>query len=342
MSKTIKFNLICDGKPIRTIENLKNNFCVEDILHYYKSKLLHRWLDVRGFTREYQEVNAITTDDSLEIVKELIRIFGIETDEKKIEENVYALQYLDEQRARYEVYEKESYHVTTIVTDYITGYSKLVGRICANPNDIAIVKASIAEIMRQYYWIFVLNYRELFWHLQRISVLAIMCLLANERARRFYLPQEDREIAIEQSDAENENSSLHDALSLLENWQFTSSEVETDTQSPTRKYAGSSNNRIQRGIYGRICQIVHAADFKEEMGENLMVYSGETEGYWKDLEAKGTRYMVIDMGNGDFVRAAGQMGGDLSSEDVRDKFVIIDGIDYKSNYDTHELLYMEV
>lgn len=36
MAKTIKFNLICDGDPVRTIENLQNHFSVEDLLDYYE------------------------------------------------------------------------------------------------------------------------------------------------------------------------------------------------------------------------------------------------------------------------------------------------------------------
>ena len=29
VAKTIKFNLICDKKPVRTIEGLQNKFCIE-------------------------------------------------------------------------------------------------------------------------------------------------------------------------------------------------------------------------------------------------------------------------------------------------------------------------
>ena len=39
MAKTIKFNLICDDKPVRTIEDLQNNFSIEDVLEYYNNKL---------------------------------------------------------------------------------------------------------------------------------------------------------------------------------------------------------------------------------------------------------------------------------------------------------------
>ena len=52
MAKTIKFNLVCDGNSVRTLEDLKNNFSIEDVLEYYKSGLLLRWLNVRGFEEE--------------------------------------------------------------------------------------------------------------------------------------------------------------------------------------------------------------------------------------------------------------------------------------------------
>ena len=67
-----------------------------------------------------------------------------------------------------------------------------------------------------------------------------------------------------------------------------------------------------------------------------------TDGYWKDLEPKGKKYMIISMGTGDFVRSAGVQGGDLSSSDIENNFVIVDGIDYKSNSEFRELTYMEV
>ena len=81
---------------------------------------------------------------------------------------------------------------------------------------------------------------------------------------------------------------------------------------------------------------------KNVLGDNLLSFSGITDGYWKDLEPKDKKYMIISMGNGDFVRSAGVSGGDLSYEDVSNKFLIVNGIDYKSNYATHQLLYMEV
>ena len=55
MAKTIKFSLICDGNPVRTLEDLKNNFSIEDIITYFNNKLLHRWLSVRGYNVELEK-----------------------------------------------------------------------------------------------------------------------------------------------------------------------------------------------------------------------------------------------------------------------------------------------
>lgn len=60
MAKTIKFNLICDNTPVRTIEDLQNNFSIEDVLDYYRNGLLCRWLKVRGYEEELKKVEEIS------------------------------------------------------------------------------------------------------------------------------------------------------------------------------------------------------------------------------------------------------------------------------------------
>ena len=52
--------------------------------------------------------------------------------------------------------------------------------------------------------------------------------------------------------------------------------------------------------------------------------------------------MVIRMVNGNFIRNAGVFGEELSFNDVKEKYLILDGIDYKSNNSLHKLFYMEV
>ena len=292
MAKTIKFNLICDEKPIRTIEDLQNNFSIEDVLTYYNNKLLHRWLSVRGYDAELKAVSAITTDDSIEIIKELIHIFNVETDEKKVEESIYMFQYQEERRQTYEIYKIENYNVVNIIEDYEHDYLQLVRGILINPNDVSLIKANIAEMVSNYDWVFELNHRELFWNLMKRSPLGVMCLLMNEESRKYYLPGGD--------------------------------------------------NEDKKRMFQAICNLIEQSDFEKLLRGNLITFSGMTDGYWKDLEPKGKKFMIVSMEIGDFVRSAGKSGGDLTGSDIKNAFVILDGIDYKSNYSSHKLRYMEV
>lgn len=305
MAKTIKFNLICDNKPIRTIEDLHNNFSIEDVLAYYNNQLLHRWLEVRDYKEELEKVRAITLDKPVEVVKELIKIFRVISDDKKIEEGVYILEYLEERKELCSIYEKENYKTKSIIEDYETGYWQLVDGIQENPQDVAIIKANISAMVSDYAWILKLNHRNLFYVLKDKSSLAIMCLLMNEHSRKYYLP------------------------------------IETKNEDETVTY-DTESNKDKAAMFQCICSMIKTSDFKTQLGENLVTFAGVTDDYWKDLEPKGKNYMIINMGSGDFVRSAGLSGGDLSSTDIENKFVIVDGIDYKSNSSSRQLLYMEV
>lgn len=319
MAKTIKFNLICDDKPVRTIEDLQENFSIEDVLKYYQNGLLLRWLEVRGYEAEYKKVSEIREIEALEIVKELIKIFDIEADEKKVEEGVYMLQFIEERKELCEAYKQDSFKAQGIIDDYQTGFNQLIDGIIENPNDVARIKANIAELMSGYKWAMDLNHRQLFWKLKELSPLAIMCFLMNYEARKYYLPRK----------VIPEFRSIVANIFKKKNY---STAVSYDIE----------NNADKRNMYNAICSMVESSDFVSRLGDNLHIFAGVTDGYWKDLETKGKKYMIISMGFGDYVRSAGLQGGDLASTDIKNKFVIVDGIDYKSNSSDRQLLYMEV
>lgn len=304
MAKTIKFNLICDGKPVRTIEDLQNHFCIEDVLDYYNNQLLHRWLSVRGYHKELSDVSAITSTDSLEIIRELIRIFDIASDKDKVEECIYGLRYQQERKERNTIYEQQNSNVQQIVADYYAGYHQLVDEILENPNDAALIKANIAEIVTNYKYAFCLDYKRLLYDFRENAPLAVMCFLMNEVSRSFYIIDEVC------------NADCSTTIVI--------------------------NDFYDEGIYRDICSLTVRSDFQRKLGDCLKTFSGVTDGYWKDLEPKERKYMIISMEEGDYVRSSGRIGGDLSCKDIKNKFVIVDGIDYKSNSSNHKLRYMEV
>lgn len=308
MAKTIKFNLICDGKPVRTLEDLKNNFSIEDVLGFYHNQLLQRWLLVRGYESELIKVEGIQETDTLEIVKALVSIFEINIDPISIELNTYILKYKQEKEILLDEYKNAEYKVNLILDDYFAGYNQLVLWIVDNKDNIAVVKAAINEINNKYSEIYEVDYRNIFYTFLKHAPLAIFVMLTHERMRRKYL-----------------YSALYDDFDQNIGGNIVTMSDDAAT------------------MYYEIVELCNNEKLlASELGNNLRVYSGVTEGYWKDVETNDKKYIILSMQDGNFVRSTGVAGGDLRKSDTNGKFVILDGIDYKSNNAYHKLLYMEV
>lgn len=305
MAKTIKFNLICDNKPIRTIEDLRENFSIEDVLEYYNNGLLQRWLLVRGYDEYLREVKNINSKKNMEIIKKLIKIFNISFDEKEIEKSVYILEFLEYRKELLSIYECQNYKIKSIFDSYRNEYNNLIKEIIDNFDDISKIKANISEIVHNYQWILELDHRKLFYIFKEKAPLAIFCLLMNDGVRKYYLPTEIND--------ENGNTKLDISI-----------------------------NSDKKEMFGLLSIMTQNLSATASLRDNILHFAGDTDSYWKDLETKGKKYMIISMGEGDNVRSAGKADELLSSADIRNKFVILDGIDYRSNSNYRTLYYMEV
>lgn len=294
MAKTIKFNLILDGNPVRNIDDLKNNFSIEDILETYNNGLLKKWLSVRGYNKYLDDINSIEADDNAKQIQALIKIFEIECDDNKIKEGLAIIDYINERKLLFDEYSKANYESKKIIDDYHAGYDSIISEIIENKDDMPKIKANIKEIEENYMGLFNFNYRDLYNTLIDMAPLAIFAILMNAKMRSYLIS--------------DENSS------------YNTKEIYSNIKSFL-----TSNTKL-----------------KEKLGEELKVFKGNTEAYWKDIEPKDKTIMIISMEYGNFVRSAGTFGEELSNTSVNNMFLLLDGIDYKSNNASNELLYMEV
>ena len=85
MAKIPKFNLIIDGELVRDIDQLQDNFCVEDMLDHFKKQRLQKWLKCRGFDEYLAKVEAIEAASDLEIIKQLMEIFDLQFVQSDVE-----------------------------------------------------------------------------------------------------------------------------------------------------------------------------------------------------------------------------------------------------------------
>ena len=214
MAKTIKFNLILDNVPVRDIDGLRENFSIEDILSYYSNKILHRWLEVRGYHEELAEVNAIPVNsDTYTIISSLIQIFRIEADPNKIREGISILTYLVEHRICNLEYAQNQADRKTVIEDYHAGYDILIEHMLANKNDMSVLKADAREIEENYYELFKLDCRRLYFYLSTRARKAIFALLTRPCFRKHWI--EDTAVTEVRNDIRSNLTELNLMKSLL-------------------------------------------------------------------------------------------------------------------------------
>lgn len=295
MSKTIKFNLVVDNKPIRTVEDLQQNFSIEDVLKYYDNGLLQRWLQVRSYDSYLNKVKEISSDSMIDVIKQLIKIFEVELEDEKIEESIQIIKYLYERQLELSEFSEKNLKMKSLIDDYHQGYEALINSIIDNKDNFGKIKADVKEIENKYIGLFDLNYYELFHQLLEEAPLAIFAIIMNKNLRNYFLCEKD------------------------------------DSKEGTFK------------VYEKITKLIlNINSYRESLGDSLKSFAGATEAYWKDIEPSNKRFMILKIQNGNYVRNSGRVGEELGYSDIKDKFIIIDGLDYKSNNSSHELLYMEV
>lgn len=192
MAKTIKFNLILDNYPVRNLEGLQEHFSIEDMLKYFENGLLLRWLDVRGYEKQYALVEAINKSlNRKEIVIDLVKIFDVvEMDVADIEKAIGILTYLEEGKELNAIYKENAFAKENIIDDYHSGYAELIMHMEENRENMAILKADVIQMEREYFGLFELNYYELYFRLLETAPKAIFAILTRNIFRKFWIGEE--------------------------------------------------------------------------------------------------------------------------------------------------------
>lgn len=216
MAKTIKFYMICDDHPVRTIDDLREHFGMEDVLDYYRRGILQRWLKVRGYEAELEAVKQIDSTDDSEALTKLIQIFDVEKDPAEIAEFIEILKYNEEkakaaeekkkkeeeEKARAAIEKTENVEEernnaeeqkmnkdgqnANAVRD-MNQYLRLVDTILENSTNKAVIKSAVKEIAEKYRHVFEQDYVNLFYLLYECAPMAIFVMLSFDVMREKYL-----------------------------------------------------------------------------------------------------------------------------------------------------------
>lgn len=82
----VNFDLYCDGCLIRNLDDLRENFNVDEIYEYYSSGVLVAWLRMRNYEREYILIEKIKPNDSQDvIISKICSALGVKLTQNKFE-----------------------------------------------------------------------------------------------------------------------------------------------------------------------------------------------------------------------------------------------------------------
>lgn len=400
MAKTIKFSLILDNTPVRDLDGVRENFNIDDILRYYKSGLLQKWLAVRGFTDTLSKIKDISGESDLEISKELVKIFEMEIEGIKLEESLYSIQFHEEFQNKVNDYAKNNVNRKAIIKDYHQGYYRVLTGMLEEPDNIALIKSSVAQIAKNYFWIFKFHLPSLYDEFFEKVPLSLFVSFMNPTLRRLVLGSDMMAERIENlTNKINPNTAKMlsegflkhpDILSIksiqhkadtnrkwqklltpekkclildlthrddvmvshsepsLRSHQFKKEDAVGKIMNGLMFSSNSSNDYVEYIIFPSEQNLVLSEkEFAIHkmfylVRNHLKIFKGETKEFWKDIEPKGKRFMILGMNDGNYVRNSGKHGEELSADDVNGKFVILDGIDYKSRNPDHVIGYLEV
>jgi len=325
MAKTIKFNLLLDDNPVRDIESLQNNFCIDDILEVYENGLLEKWLNVRGFDEYLKKVKDIQKDSS--IVIELIKIFDIKKDNEEIRASIYSLEFQENRKKSLEKFDIKDADLKQSIEEYHKEYEKLIEGIIEHKENMAFLKVASKEISDKYLKLFELDYKDSYELYKEKSPFMIYAILMNDKLRFFFM----KDNIIKEDLCKNFILNTPEKVGNLFYDNFKSWLKLEENEVDVRRKLSIINSTIY---------LEQLSLIKENSG--LIEFKGATDAYWKDLETADTKVMVLSIPNNTFIRSANDLKQELSADVVNGNFLILDGLAYKSNNHTNSIVYMKV
>ncbi|HOE99795.1 MAG TPA: hypothetical protein PK385_01515 [Spirochaetota bacterium] len=344
MIKQIKFNLFMDNKPVRTIEELRENFNFSDLIDYFRNGILRRWLSVRNLNDYIVKIDAIKTDDDLIIAEELVKIFygaeGVSAVKEKIKESVYPIIYEKKKKDDLKIFEEKKYSHKQIIENYHSDYKELLSLLKERKEDYSFLKTTISKIHDEYLGIFEYHVRDFYFVYMYDCPLVILAVLANKNMRKYFLEND-----LINKDLSKYRLKLIEILRLLERIKQIDDNAETEWQQKqneekllqlVKEFLGVNLNKEE--VYKTEKEVIEILYLL-----NIIKIKGKaTNQYWIDLEDKGKEFMIIDIEEGNFVRNFGNTSEQLGAKEVNNNFPILNGINYMSNNENHKLIYMEI
>jgi hypothetical protein len=316
-----------------------------------------------------------TRGDDIIAARELCRVFHGNCTKEQLEAAVYPFEFKQKEIEELQQYKNLKEEKDAVIRAYHDGYNKLRDELAKRGEEYPFIKAAVQEIFEKYLSLFLMNIGAFYARYIYDFPLVILGLLANVNMRLLIFglldnPFLDHKDSVFVDNIENiflDITKPERAInSFLERYKSSISQPHL-RQCTSQEELDSLRDKIENlsEVQGAKVKIVvldgasSGASLRQDINKltvpftyidkdpcffpsHVKAFAGQTEDYWKDLQAKGKYFMIIKMEDGNYIRNAGKSGEELKASDINGKFPIFDGIDYKSNNEKHQLVYMEV
>lgn len=350
--KAIKFNLSYGNERIKTLAELKESCNIDMLLETLENGLLVRWLAAQGEGELSEKVTKIDKSNYKKAVSELLTIL-FDKEASCIEQAAAELFAVREKEAkRLENLKNLAAQENEIIMQYHVGYEEVLKSLQEHSKDYAFLKTQMTVLYTQYRKLLKLDSTRFYQTFKTGYPLVLLAFMANTQLRELIgydngIVYKDVIKAIEPETALN---SIQDEL--VNGKETPAILIENDEQ--LAQFKEKYGNAVLGCVYktrSYSAGFYKASDFSAGnyyvplsaiTVPHVKMFSGKTDSYWKDIEPRGKTFMIISMKEGNKLRNAGVTGEEMTAEAINEKFIFTDGIDYMSNSDSDDLIYMEV
>ena len=350
--KPIKFNLSYGNEQIKTLAELKESCNIDMLLETLENGLLVRWLVAQGEVDLSEKIAKIDKSNYKKAVSELLTIL-FDKEATCIEQAAAELFSVREKEAkRLENLKKLAGQENEIITQYHAGYVNVLKSLHEHSRDYALLKVQMTVLYTQYSKLLELDKTNFYETFKTGYPLVLLAFMANTQLRELIaydsgMVYKDVVKVISQVTA---LTSIRDDLLVGKKTPAILIENNEQLEQFKEKYSNSDLLGFFKteSYYARFCK---ASDFSvgdyyipvsELIVPHIKAFRGKTDSYWKDIEPRGKTFMIISMKQGNKLRNAGVTGEEMTAEAINEKFIFTNGIDYMSNSDSDDLIYMEV
>lgn len=354
--KPIKFNLSYGNEQIKTLAELKESCNIDMLLETLENGLLVRWLVAQGEVDLSEKIAKIDKSNYKKAVSELLTIL-FDKEATYIEQATAELFSVREKEAkRLENLKKLAGQENEIIKQYHAGYVNVLKSLHEHSRDYALLKVQMTVLYTQYSKLLELDKTNFYETFKTGYPLVLLAFMANTQLRELIgydsgIVYKDVVKGISQKTA---LTSIRDdllvgkktpAILIENNEQLEQFKEKYGTAVLGCIYKSASNTNTYSANMTN-ASAFSVGDYYIPVSElivpHIKTFRGKTDSYWKDIEPRGKTFMIISMKEGKKLRNAGVTGEEMTAKDINEKFIFTNGIDYMSNSDSDDLIYMEV